>query len=158
MVFQGEDVVLKKDIIKRERNFLPTESEWQARNADDIIIRSNLISGSTVDLFTVPANKTLFITSAWISGQAIKNANNASSFGIRLAGTGSFTRYFVGVWINAGEATHPPVIATSANNFNMPIKVESGEIVQIHKSLVTSTLQGAGGFTGWLEKKEISRL
>ena len=155
--FEGEDVVLKKDIIRRDRDFLPTESEWHARHTEQIF-RSGVhseSSGSTT-IFTVPDKKTFFITYICLSIVNEGTVGNNFESGQLAIGSviGTNSTRIANVYCSDQSGNFNE--ANIATNLSHPIKVESGETINVSSSGTDS--QARAVVIGWLERKEITQL
>jgi len=143
MVFQGENIPLTEDVLKKKEEFVKTWGEFQGSDGEQIIIADEISGSGTSTFFNVPANNTLFITNAWIT--ATGSGTNSLS-GIQLSTHSSSKIVAVRTkLINATEA--------ATQNFNMPLKVEAGAGVVLASGLATTT---NGGFSGFLISKRLS--
>jgi len=138
MVFQGEDVPLSEDILKKKVEFVKTWIEWSAENREQILF-SDTVSNGTVTLHAVAAGTTVWITSAFVTHRIISAA-----------------RIIIHV---LGSTTEKNLITASQGNSNsvsfpMPIKVEAGDTIFLTLSGIGES--GIGGITGWIEPKKIS--
>lgn len=145
MAFEGENVVLAEDVIKKLRNFIPTESEWRGRT-EEIIVRESGTT-TTTTIFTVPKNKTLFITYAFVTAINSGSINGNGAAGLRISKFGGLDI------LNAGFFNLQESVATNAVNFTMPIKVDAGETVIIDAGV--AGIKCSAGFMGWLESKTL---
>jgi len=136
--FEGADVPLEEDVLKKGvREFFPTFREWAADGNVEQIIRSRTTEG---DLFTVPSNFTLFITSAWLSANVVLGGTFSNmNISNRVA--------FLGVDCPIDQ------VSSITADFSMPIKVHEGEVITIGTGGVNTT---RGGFVGFLLPKKIS--
>jgi len=152
------NVPLLKSVVEERRAFLPTESEWNARNSDEIIIRDAEFTNTTgVTLFGVPQNTTLFITSAWCTSIIDAEAGDEPRVSIivseyvgsasqgKIIGCASLSK-------GIGDVSNANSVAM---NYSMPIKVNAGSTVELVKSTGSITSLAMGGFSGWLEKKKV---
>jgi len=150
MVFEGEDVPLEQDILKKKVEFIRTEAEHNARVSE--IVRANgFVGGGSTDItfFTVPENKTLFITAVSLG---------AASDGGGLGGGMQFS-------IHVGGINNQIIVlrmiddiagySSNAVSFPMPIKVDSGQAVIIRSNNTTDG-SADGCIVGWLEDQLIS--
>lgn len=150
MVFEGSDVPLEEDILKKEKlDFFPTWIEWATQNFQQILRRSTRFNTDTiVIMYTVPANRVLFITSAQLSGESgtITSAQAPSGINILLAGVSNFILHL--------DITRNNRTATAAASFPMPIKVEAGIAVRL--TPIGSAAGIVGSFQGFEIDKPIS--
>ena len=141
MVFQGEDISLTEDIIKRKIEFVKDWVQFQA-DEEPIIDSASRTGGGTTTMFTVPARNTLYITSAYISGIN----NNA----------GTIINAFL--QIRQEEFLRIALVSLGVSNqslsFPMPLKVEEGETVNFTIAVGQGT--GFAGFHGFLIPKKIA--
>jgi len=139
-------VPLEEDIFKKVRTFFPIFSEWASDNFERII--RNSTGSGTNTLFTVPANKTLFITAVhvFIANDTAPNARGIISIGA-TSGSG------VGETLLNITTTAASGSEGGAYAFNYLIKVESGEIVQAKE---ISSNSSSIGFIGFMIPKKIS--
>lgn len=144
MVFQGEDVALTKDILRPSpKEFQANESEWSAKNRDQIIL-----TRSSAGIFrTNSSTEEFFITSASISS-SIAAAGNPQ-FHIQVGNVNGFI-------LSCSITGLLGVSSQNSNslNFSSPIRVKSGETIELIKT------GGAGGSVtasviGWEEGKKI---
>ncbi len=144
--FTGSDVPLEEDILKKKVEFIQTWIEFAAQNFEQVIESAN-VTVNINNFFTVPDKKTLYITSAFINAFATVGlaAKAACNFQV----------------LNDPETKILACIIdgtiTSQNisiNFPMPLKFESGIILQIG---VDSNMDAIVGFHGFLVDKLISR-
>lgn len=147
MVFEGSDVPLEEDILKIKREFITTWLDWAAQNLERV---SQTVAGLAT-IFTVPENKTLYITTSWISWSSeASGATTNSNFAIVLSAAAAIntilqSRKPAVNGIHGGEATCYP----------MPIKVESNQTVLLVGGLAAADAV-TSGFTGFLVDKRIS--
>ncbi len=102
---------------------------------------SQVTPAANVVLFTAPAGKTFFITSAFLNGHDTAAASNVSMFVRR--GTTSLTILHAIVDLGISK--------NYALSFDTPIIVGSGETIELNASSATSV--GSGGFIGFLEDR-----
>jgi len=137
MVFQGSDVPLSEDILKKPIEFVRTWVEWASENRQQIIRTAVAPS----NLFTVPDNNTLWITSAYVSANNSSVGDDAVSLGIN----------------NNFEILRMRSLAGGSNNslsnsFPMPLKVEEGLTISLSSNATNTT----AGFTGFIVPKQIA--
>lgn len=145
MVFQGEDVPLEKDILRKKEDFVKSWLEWAAQNRLQIF-RDASSRSSTTTIFTVPKNETLFITSCFIDN--IFNGSAVSGINASLNIPGE-DNTLLGTAIRLGVASH----TFMALSLPMPVKVESGGTVRITSG---SNNRVSGGFHGFVVPKRIT--
>jgi len=155
MVFGSETgagdspIVLKEDVIKQIRAFIPTESEWNARQTEQVIESGSTAGGGTGDtIFTVPAGSTLFIT--FVNVSIMRESGTGVDTATLFAGTTSVSGKVLGR-VHVGS-TGAGAQGNIASNLTMPIKLVAGTEIQI---FCDSTSFATGGFHGWLEKKKV---
>lgn len=146
MVFQGEDTVLEEDILKKKIEFVKSWVEWAADNFKQIIESQTRTSAGTSTILTVPDNKTIFITSAWISIVSIASVGAAAGQGVIEVG---------GSAILGTEGWNANLNTNSTNlDFSMPIKVEAKQLITFRTNL--AEIKGVGGIVGFQIDKKIS--
>ena len=99
----------------------PTIAEWAARNATEVRDSHTLSSSGTFSFYTVPSGKTLWITSAWISGIGTSGGTIVNARIIE----GGTTHPFLRIQINDINGT------SMATTFPQPIPIGSGQTVDI---------------------------
>ena len=122
--FEGGDVSLEEDILKKEVKFVKNWVQWAADNELRVAKFVQITGPGSPALYTVPANRTLYITQCSLSAD---HGTGDGRMEISKS-AGAFAR----VRLLAVEHT-----GTMCCNFSMPVKVESGEVVSI-------TVTGAG--------------
>ena len=144
MVFQGEDIVLEEDIIKKER-FIRTESEWAAKNRRQVAIGMTSSAGAAT-LFTVPSKETFFLTGLIISGRSVLDTEGSATITMTPG-------------ISGGDGTLANLMIAASGqqdslsiSFPMPLKIESGTLIEIREISIS---RAAGVIFGWLEPKQI---
>lgn len=145
MVKLGEsDVPLEEDLIKKKVEFVRSWVEFHS-DQDKQVIETR---GTTGTMFTVPDKNTLFITSAFID---LRNTNVISSGTVRIF-AGATNKVIL--QINSGSDSSRAVgIATNSLSYPMPIKIESGQTVELS---ISSSVGGFAGIQGFLIDKRIS--
>lgn len=129
-------VSLKKSVIEVIREFFPTEAEWAARNQEQIIVNASA-SASNVPLYTVPDNKTLFITSINLA------ARNDHATIANAASIGKDPIDLISVTLR------PDSVATASLSFPMPLKYNAGNVITLFASAVN--IVASAQLQGWLE-------
>ena len=145
------DVVLDENIIKKDLGFFPSLGEFASDNFEQII-KADQSTSSTATLYTVPDKRTLFVTSVWVAGE-ISAATATGTASIAL-NRGGVPLMLAGIRLDhhAGTGIDANCCALS---FGMPIKVNSGEIMQLAK-FSTYTGSIVGGFTGFEVSKKLT--
>lgn len=147
MVKLGEsNVPLEEDILRRKVEFVQSWIEWNAQNSEQII-RNNSANNSTEVIFTVPDNQTFFLTSACISvaNQGTSANRVGTLFRDNISATDS-------VFLRVG--CHNAVSVNSISlSFPMPLKFESGSVIQHNAG---STTDSRACIQGFLVSKRIS--
>jgi len=135
MVFEGSDVPLTEDILKKKVEFVKSWLEWASENRRQILVDAASANGST-SLFVVPENETLFITSAWVANTASDETS------LRVRGNNPvliLLRCFTG---------------SNSISYPMPIKIESG--TEIFSLTTGAANAGSAGFQGFVIPKLIT--
>ena len=143
MVFSGEGVPLRENILKKDIEFVKNWLEWSAENRTQIIRSGN---ADTV-IFTVPQKTTLWITNVYLF--LIHTTANTVSQGIGLQTSSTFIiRGLNGLGLGGTENT-----VDFSLSFRMPLKVEEGDII-----FTNPYPEGkmSAGFMGFLVPKKIS--
>lgn len=151
MVLGDSNVILDKNIkIETPREFFPTLAE---KNAEiEPLIKKRL---STGNIYTVPPNKTLFITSAFLTGMETANASTHGFLTITINQSGFGSESIIlAIAIDHIVGQHSASQATSIS-FPMPLRLDTPAIIDITMSGMT-TPAVVGGFTGFLVSKKIS--
>ena len=145
-VFDGEDVILEEDILKKTRDYVPSFLEWASDgNVEQVIKSFNRESAGTTIGYTVPNNFTLFITNMHLSSEVIVAAPGVVQVSVKVRDDIVLAHLH-----NIGQGDH----ATSSFNFPMPVRVDSGDTVSIITA--SSALKGSAQFVGFLLPKKIS--
>lgn len=143
--FTGSDVALEKDILRPQvrRDFFSTWYEWASRNFTQIEANGSVGDANAKTIHTVPTNKILYITDAYITIERDTNP-----------GAGHF---------EFGDHVFILRIACNKNNnnslsinFTAPLVVREGEtvVIQPQGGFSLGTLQA--GFHGFEIDKPIS--
>lgn len=148
--FQGGDVPLSENILKKDVDFVKTWVEWAA-DTRERITRS---ATSNEDMFVVPEKNTLFITVAWITVAASGTTGNNVRCEISIDGN---TRTLITCRIkdNSLVGVAPPMSNSISQSYPMPIKIEAGEAVR-YTQTASSSANSKGGFTGFLVPKRLN--
>lgn len=141
MVELGKSKVpLEEDLIKKKIEFVKSWVEWASDNEEQIIKHSAEPSGT--NFFTVPANKTLYLSSAFAAG----SGTSAGALNLRYLVTGALSTILACVWPAGGSGNN-------SLSFPMPLKIKDGESLEIgHNNAVQFVL----GFQGFIVDKRIS--
>jgi len=140
---QAENVYTGKGMTKEE-GFYPTYAEWAAQGNREQITQASASVTSNTEFYTIPENKILFITSAFLSAIHDGAGAGGSSSSLRIKSRD----ILLGVALNTG-------IQTTQNqtlNFNMPIVAYPGDIIMVTAHASTTA---RAGFSGYLEDKQI---
>ena len=98
--------------------------------------------GATNIIYTVPENKILFISSAWVSARA--SAVSSGHFGIAIRNDeDDFTVYLLFIALNASS------IMALSNQYRPAIQVPAG--YDVYNYSEGASITGETGFSGWLE-------
>ena len=143
--FTGSDVTLEKDILRPEvrRDFFPTWFEWASQNFDQIEANGNVTDANAKTIHTVPANKILYITDAYMVIERDTNAGAGHfEFGDHV--------FIMRIACNKNNNT------TLAITFPAPLVVREGETVVIQPQGGFSVGSIRAGFHGFQIDKRIS--
>lgn len=158
MAFQGEDVTLTKDVIlKKDKEFIQTESEWSARELGRKQIIGEIqrsIDGSDT-LYTVPQNHEFFLTSAAIT---LSHQNGTATVGafLRIIRKGISSPSNL-IDIFKLEIEGHLNIATQSLSFPMPIRLTERDVIILrYDEDATAVGESKVFFCGWEESKRIS--
>ena len=118
--------------------FMPTYYEWLFKNAEIISRGGQGNTNSNLDIYTVPEDSILFITSAFMSltGLVVDNRCN-----LNIKGKSGFL----------GLAVKKDLTGATSLNFNPPIRVNSTDIIQWENNTANIVFFRVG-FTGFLVK------
>ncbi len=129
-------------------DYIPTEAEYSAKNRTQII-RSQVGTQSSTTLYTVPANKILFITSAWGAVMDPMGESNPQTLDINPSGTTRILlQLYAFLYFDAGSGNLMKITKTVTASYPMPLKLEATRTVILNQ---TGNVLLSGGFTGWLE-------
>jgi len=135
--FTGSDVPLTDDILKKAPpQFILSWVEWHAINSLKIY-RTATASGSTTVMFTVPINKTLYITDANMSTTDSTGGGGIKTGRMFADQEGANIIECVSNGANSGE--------NLSVNLRMPMKIEEGGTISLiapSNSLVRGTFHG----------------
>ena len=154
MVLGESRVSLDKDVVKEKPLAVsPTFMEWAADgNVEQIIAAGN--EGASL-IFTVPNNKTLFITSAWVGGMETANVNSHGHIILFIEDpAASGTLPILGASVDHVTGQHGGNTNNSLS-FPMPLRVEQKNKIAITSPNI-NTPRMRGGFQGFLLDKKIS--
>ena len=147
MVLQGEEVSLTKDILKKSIEFVKDWKEFQSLEGEQIFRSArDEIGATSKTLFTVPKNKTLFITNCFLSIDGLGNIATSTRISIT-------ENDFDLLVINQSGVAEARVNNCLATSYPMPIKVNENETVKL---IVGSIHEASGGFVGFLLSKKIT--
>ena len=117
----------------QKKEYSKTWVEWAADNFEQVIINSAAVHGTTI--FTVPVNKILYITSAYVTGRGVA----VGSIQIGYLVSGGITNISNAQWgAGSGGQAFP--------SFPMPLKIESKTEIKIYVSGANSWNVGLQGF------------
>ena len=142
---------LKDSILKKPIQFVKSWMEWAAINLDQVIEAGSATIGGTSTFYTVPKNKTLYITSFVHSSEIIGGGAGTDTSTLQIdqasfSGNGRFSSH---IHVKAA-ADH----VTTASGFPMPLKVEEKGVIQILNT--SNNVITSAAFTGFLIDKKIS--
>lgn len=148
MVFEGEDVSLKEDILKPlPKEFVKTWAEWASDKK--IQVRRSGSGVNSFTLFTVPKNQTLFVTNAFLSMDGVAIVGVAPVASIDIAGQG-------GSLLRHDATTNRAQDVHMTTSFPMPVKVNEGEGLRAIVSPGSNTFRVTAGIMGFLVDKLVS--
>lgn len=123
-----------------------TEMEDAGKEKTQIVRSVQAVSSDTT-LYTVPANKVLYITAMYVSCWC--NSSTGNTVAEIQVNPGGTNRHLLRSWATKYEATYEkPKSSQSSVSYPMPLKLEASRTVVL---LASSTGYGAAGFVGWLE-------
>ena len=146
--FEGSDVPLEEDILKKKRDFIKTWSEWATLDASrQLIINGEQFGAGSTTLLTVPENETFFVTSAMLN---VASDTLASGTGTGRVGiiNGSIQEFF---FIRFQGAEQVESVAVS---YPMPLIVRSGQVIRV--AATGAATDAAASITGFFLPKKIS--
>lgn len=123
-----EEAILTKNLIQRpDREFIPTFLEWVPDgNVQQIFIHKADSGGALVNLYTVPKNFTLFITSAHLD---ISCTAAGPSYRVARLIINKTTNVVLSTALTGQEDN-----ASATQAYPMPLRVDSDDIVQLSTS------------------------
>lgn len=143
------NVVLTEDVIKKDpREFIKSWVEWASDNEELILKSRNRIASGDTTLYTVPENKTLYITNAYCSISCNSGAPSFRKVIIFIDSLNGENAQIITSYIYGGGTNN-----TNQLSYSMPIKVESGSIIVLDTGSNSSV---SGGFVGFLVAKKVS--
>jgi len=147
--FQGSDVPLSENILKKPIEFVRSWLEWAADNREQV----SSSRGSIGSLFVVPAKNTFYLTGAWIHLSTRNNNANQIDISIKYGSSTSEKVLSCGVKNSnlVGQPNHSNSISMT---FPMPIKIQAGQDIELDRSATGSAF--VGGIFGFLEPKKIN--
>lgn len=149
MVELGESFIpLEKDILKKKVEFVKTWIEWSSENREQVQGWNFAQNINTSTIYTVPDNFTLFITHLALNLHTVTSTAMGDVW-ITIKQNSNTNRVLMLSRGNVGSNTHD----STAVSFTMPLKVESGELVQISSNV--AGMVGNGIMSGWIEPKKI---
>lgn len=118
--------------IQQIKEYQATWCEWAAKNRQQIIIQAGSNVNGTYTLYSVPANKILFVTSAFVNAVGADSSGNF----IRLFGSTGGTNLILQAQAGSNSLSFP-----------MPLKVMNGSVLQYNVTAGHTSV----GITGFLE-------
>jgi len=150
-------VPLVKSVLTEKREFLPTESEWRAKNEVQFGESGQALQGNSTTLYTVPAGKESFLTNCYLSIANDPDSTADATATLRIQ-TGTSVRIEI-FQVRAQEGQSATDVTGShvflAYNLNMPVKMFGGESLVINNTSSQSAV-AAGGGIGWEQFKEVT--
>jgi len=148
--FQGSDIPLSEDILKKPVDFVKTWQEWAADNREQVIRHIQAFSTTSVlTVFTVPNRNTFFLT-GFNFHYLIPAAFGSSAFISTVRITNPISIMAVLGNNSAKELTSGAI----AQDFTMPIKLEEGTSITLQNSSTGITSEVT--IFGFLIPKKIS--
>jgi len=136
----------------RPEPFSLTKSEWAADNRELVRRNSSRGSAGSTTLFTVPNNKTLYITNSYVSLVIISSGAAFIIGAINVEGgsTGADNGNIISaISSNISTSTGVRLGQNISISHQMPVKVRGNEVVFL--TLDTAGASVLGGFVGYLE-------
>jgi len=146
MVFEGADIPLEEDILKKKVEFINTEAEFSGRNREQIHQTASRSSIGQVNVFSgARPTDTFFIT-----GGSLSFTNTSAGIGIaklNISSTIGGTNTLLQLNVGAGHTDSTSI------SFITPIKVDGAINVLAEQNTAGRV---SGSLHGWIEAKKIS--
>jgi len=137
---------LEKDVIEKNREFFPTQAEYNSKQKDAKVYYVFKAGSGTSTLCTIPAGQTLVITGMSITGRNDSNVNEGRA--VIYISSGYYNEDGI---IFALEVTNESDGSNSIN-LSMPLVVNGGDTI---KAEVSGNMDASFFIFGYLEDKEI---
>lgn len=123
--------------------FTPNFKEFLFKHSQQII-RSDVQGGAigSINLYSVPADHTLFITSLWLSGECGGGGAGGSAYGYLYFDSTTKGILLLPFWDDAINSN------SLSETYDNPIKIQSGESIILETD--NNALIIGGGFVGFL--------
>ena len=149
---------LEEDLIKKPIEFVKSWVEWAATNAlQKIISGESTLTQGAITLYTVPDNRTLYITSAFFT-LAVLNGNTGfgNSIGLQITTGGGNVAILNVAASTTSAAEDVSLVSNNSVSYPMPLEVNSGSVVRILKVQGNNKQHASAGFQGFEIDKRIS--
>jgi len=144
-VFKPIGAIGKDTIREQQKDYYKTLAEFASENYETII-RGQPVNAGTNTLYTVPSNKVLFLTNAWVHASSPNDAANQLAVEIFITPIVSGSQALISL---TRQTSNGNVASGISLNFSMPIKVPSGQSINALVSAGTASANTAG-FVGFL--------
>lgn len=135
-----------------EREFIPNEVEWSAKNRKQIILSERQLVTGTDKFYTVPKNKVFFLTCATLT--TVNNNGIDECVGSLRVKNEAGTDFY-DIMIHVIEDVRNCL--ANAITFPMPLRLEEGQSVNLILELDTGTAGDTFCFiSGWEEDKPLN--
>jgi len=154
MVFEGSDVPLREDILRKELPFVNTWTEWSVQNRTQVLVDENSIADETTIMFTVPKGEQMWLT---VASMMITCAglNDSLLSDIRINDVSGTEVDLIRLDIRDSSAVSQT--AQKTINFIPPILVREGQTIQSqHNESVGASARSHFFIAGWREPKPIN--
>jgi len=155
LVDAPREVPLVKSVIEdKDREFIPTWSEWATKNEREVIRNAFVAEETTVVMFIVPDNETFYMSYGGMTSFEDGGGTEYRCNMIITSPDGATTKAII---FSHRLATNKNQSLSQSSNFSHPIRIESGGQIQLDASPGGGTANGAttAVIIGWLEKKEV---
>jgi len=147
MVFEGADKVLEEDILKKKREFIPTEAEWSAKNRGNIRLSVGVVSG-VADVYRAGVGRVGWISSLAFFCENVSTDTPASGTVRIILADGSTIQNIFSSRIPFQDGKMVSI------SFPQPLEIKEGEAIQVISG--STALSVRATIVGYEEGKLIS--
>lgn len=144
MVLKIPSSLFRNENIYSDEGRLLAENDTEGAGRNRTLVKGlgSANGAANTTLYTVPANKVLFVTSAWICAQSIDSSNIRNCYIADNTGW-----WLVGTMMGKAPAGY----STNANitpTFPMPLRFVAAQTIILYSQ---TSANASGGFAGWIE-------